>query len=307
MRLRFNLIPHIYAIAISTLTACGMSLYRPLAAKESATALKEETVLQLNAGEYSDAEQSAAKLWSIEKTNETASLYAIAVASTAGIGLFDLTVNAIKQQSNSTTQNSDIFNTLSSVLPEFTEEQLSKIQQSLAILDSAPHKDSGRLVFQRCLTAAIYTIPTITSLQEKINLAQTTLASLPSKLGTGGGTTCSASTTTINATAIEVNDLITNLSDVASQFATALTVIGACFPQGNETSGINAVSDQVTKLTQAADKGCSVPQTQKVGSYTIPSCLNDTINASGGDTAAAGDGQVAGCELFLNCASGKCF
>ncbi|MEY2987728.1 MAG: hypothetical protein RJB13_1249 [Pseudomonadota bacterium] len=307
MRAHRTLFPHLCVLTFSILTACGMSLYRPLAAKESATALKEETIVQLNAGEYSEAEQTAAKLWSIEKTNDTASLYAIALASTAGIGLFDLTVKAIKQQSDASAQSSDIFNTLSEILPEFDDDQLSKIQQSLEILDSAPEKNSGRIIFQRCLTAAIYTLPTITTLQQKITRAQTTLSSLPSKLGSGAGASCSASATSINAAAVEVNDLITQLSGIADQFKTAISVIGDCFPKSGNTSDINIVSEQVNKLTQAADKGCSVPQNQKIGPYTIPSCLNDTINAAGANEAVAGDGEVAGCELFLNCSGGQCF
>lgn len=305
------LFTNLWTLSFSLISACGMSLYRPLSAKENAVALKEETLILLNSGEYIEADQTAAKLWSLEKTNDTASLYALTLMSTAGVGLFDLTVNAIKQQTNlsnqSSSQGDDIFNALSSILPEFNDEQLSKIQQSLAILDSAPDRESGRLTFQRCLTAGIYTIPTISSLQKKISAAQTTLQSLPSKLGSGAGTSCTASTTTINAAAVEVNDLILNLSDVGSQFATALSTIESCFPSTGNTQGINAVSEQVNKLTQAADKGCAIPQTQKIGNYTIPSCLNDTINAAGAQTAAAGDGQVAGCELFLNCSAGQCF
>lgn len=295
------------ALALSILCACGMSLYRPLAAKETPEALREETLVHLNAGDYSEAENTSAKLWSIEKSNDTASLYALALASTAGIGLFDLTVNAIKQQSSASNQNSDIFNTLSSVLPSFTQEQLTKIQMSLDVLDQAPDKTSGGLTFQRCLTAAIVTIPTITTLQQRISSAQTTLASLPTKLGSGSGTTCNASATAINAAAVEVNDLMTNLSDIAGQFSTALSVIGDCFPQGTPTSAVNEVSGQVDKLTQAADKGCTVPPTQKIGNYTLPTCLNDTVNASGANQAVAGDGKVAGCEIFLNCSGGQCF
>jgi hypothetical protein len=307
MRNKYPLRPHLCLLAISILTACGMSLYRPLGAKETSVALREETLVQLNAGEYSEAEQSAAKLWKLKKTNDTASLYALALASTAGIGLFDLVVNAIKQQSSATTQSNDIFNSLSNVLPKFTDEQLLKIQQSIEILDSAPNKNSGGLLFQRCLTAAIYTIPTIDSLQEKIVAAQSTLASLPTRLGSGSGSSCNASTSDVNAAAVEVSGLLTQFGEVASQFTTALAVIGDCFPSSNNSSEINAVSQQVNKLTQAADKGCSVPQTQKIGTYTIPSCLNDTINATGASEAVADDGSVAGCELFLNCSSGQCF
>lgn len=304
---RGKLIFRICALSFVTLTACGMSLYRPLSAKESPTALREEVLVQLNAGEYSAAETTASKLWSIERTNETASLYALALASTAGIGLFDLTVKAINASGQNASEGNDIFNSLESVLPEFTETQLTKIQEALTILDSAPDRSSGKLKFQRCLTAGIYTIPTISSLQQKITAAQSTLSSLPAKLGSGSGSGCTASTATINAAAVEVNDVISNLGDMASQFATAISIVEGCFPSESGQSAINSVSQQVNKLIQTADTGCAVPQSQKVGNYTLPSCLNDTITAAGGQTAIAGDGQVAGCELFLNCASGQCF
>lgn len=307
MMRRGKLISQMCVLSLVILTACGMSLYRPISNKENPIALREEVLVQLNAGEYNDAEATASKLWSIEQTNETASLYALALASTAGIGLFDLTVKAINASGQNTSQGSDIFNALDSVLPEFTDEQLKKIQAALTILDSAPDSTSGKLKFQRCLTAGIYSIPTISSLQKKITAAQSTFSSLPTKLGSGSGNGCTASTATINAAAVEVNDTISTLGEIATQFATAISVIEGCFPSGDGQSAINSVSQQVNKLTQAADKGCAVPQSQKIGNYTLPSCLNDTIAAAGGESAVAGDGLVAGCELFLNCASGQCF
>jgi len=299
--------------ATSVLNSCGTSLYRPISSKETAAALKEQTIMLLNGGDYEDAVLSAEKLWGKEASNESASLYAIALASTAGIGLFDLTVNSIKSASTTTSTGTQansagnsVFNSLSNALPNFTAAQLSRIKKSIEILDKAPDKRASGIIFQRCLTAGIYTVPTLKNLQQSITTVQTTLNGLPSKLGSGAGTTCSASTSTINTTAEEVSASINNLGTISSDFSSAMTTVSECFPSSEGKDSLNTVSQQVSKLRTNADKGCTIPANQKIGTYTLPSCLNDTIAATGGATAVAGDGIIAGCELFLNCPSGSC-
>jgi hypothetical protein len=294
--------------------ACGTSLYRPFSAKETTAALREETLVQLNQGNYDSAEAAAEKLWAKEKSNDNASLYSIALASQAGVGLFDLIVKTIEKStgtasapSNGSTGN-NVFESMSSVLPAFTDAQLITLKKAIDVLDAAPDKSSSKLLFQRCLTAAIYTLPTIKNLQTGITNLQSTLSELPSRLGTGSSSTgCTASADTINTTAAELSDAITNLGTITTNFATAIQTIGECFPSSEGKDSLNTVSQQVSKLTAAADKGCAIPPTQKIGNYTLPSCLNDTVNASGGGTAAANDGKIAGCELLLNCSSGTCF
>ncbi|MFZ9521169.1 MAG: hypothetical protein ACO3A4_11900 [Silvanigrellaceae bacterium] len=297
------------------IVACGTSLYRPIAAKETTDALREETLVQLNDGNYDLAAETAKKLWDKQQSNENASLYAIALSSQAGVGLFDLIVSTIQKTTStgssstatSSTGNS-VFNSLGSALPSFTSAQLESLKSAIDILDSAPEKTSSKLLFQRCLTAAIYAIPQIKNLQTQITAVQSTLSGLPGKLGTSsGGTGCSASTETINTVATELSKAIEDLGTVTTDFASAISIVGECFPSSQGKDSLNTVSQQVSKLTANADKGCAIPATQKIGTYTLPSCLNDTIAATGGSTAAAGDGKIAGCELFINCTSGSCF
>ncbi len=296
------------------IVSCGTSLYRPFAAKETANALREETLLQLNQGNYDAAAESAKKLWDKEPSNDAASLYSIALASQAGVGLFDLIVGTIEKStaasstSAASSAGNSVFDSLNAVLPAFTDAQLSMLKQSIDVLDAAPEKTSSKLLFQRCLTAAIYTLPTLNKLQTGITTLQTTLSALPSKLGTGGGgTSCNASTDSINTAASELSSAITDLGTITTRFAAAIAIVGECFPSSQGKDALNTVSQQVNKLTTAADKGCTIPATQKIGNYTLPSCLNDTITASGGSTAVAADGKIAGCELFINCTSGACF
>lgn len=302
----------------SALVSCGTSLYRPFSIKDSNDALREETLIQLNQGNYDSAVASAKKLWDKDKSNNSASLYSIALASQSGVGLFDLIVNTIDKTASaptsgttsgsSTATGNNVFNTLESVLPTFTQAQLDTLKQAIEILDAAPEKNSSKLLFQRCLTAAIYTIPTLKNLQTGITSVQSTLNGLPAKLGTGAGSTgCSASAESISAAAAELSTAITDLGDITTDFTTALGIVGECFPSSQGKDTLNTVSQQVSKLKTAADKGCTVPATQKIGNYTLPSCLNDTINATGGSSAAANDGKIDGCELFINCTSGGCF
>lgn len=298
-------------MSLFALSACGTSLYRPLASKETPAALREETLVQLNNGNYDSALASAEKLWEKEKTNASASLYSITLSSVAGVGLFDLTINSIKAASNQSAQTgsssgNNVFNSLTTLLPTFTTEQLASLKKSIEILDSAPEKNASDLLFQRCLTAGIYTIPTIKNLQTNIAAVQSTLTELPTKLGSGTGTGCTASTATINNAAADLTSSITNLATIAEDFASAMSIIGECFPSSEGKDALNSVSQQVSKLKENADKGCSIPSTQKIGNYTLPSCLNDTITALGGNTAQSGDGSIAGCELFLNCSAGSC-
>ncbi|MEY3903479.1 MAG: hypothetical protein RL189_2785 [Pseudomonadota bacterium] len=298
----------------SALVSCGTSIYRPFSIKDSNDALREETLIQLNQGNYDSAAASAKKLWDKDKSNNSASLYSIALASQSGVGLFDLIVNTIDKSTNSSSSSTsggsgnNVFNTLESVLPNFTQAQLDTLKQAIEILDTAPEKNSSKLLFQRCLTAAIYTIPTLKNLQAGITSVQSTLNGLPSKLGTGaGGTGCSASAESISAAAAELSSAINDLGDITTDFTTALSIVGECFPSSQGKDTLNTVSQQVSKLKTAADKGCAVPATQKIGSYTLPSCLNDTITATGGGSASANDGKIDGCELFINCTSGSCF
>ncbi|MEN9529971.1 MAG: hypothetical protein RI932_1844 [Pseudomonadota bacterium] len=303
----------VFITAAMALSSCGTSLYRPISNKETADALREQTIMLLNSGDYEEAVSTAEKLWAKEVSNETASLYSIALASTAGIGLFDLTVSSIKTASTQTGTGSQtnsagnsVFNSLSNALPDFTEEQLSRIKKSIDVLDAAPEKRAPGLVFQRCLTAGIYTVPTVKNLQQSITSVQTTLSALPSKLGSGSGSACSASSATINSAAEDVSASIKNLGTISGNFASAMNTMAECFPSAEGKDSLNTVSQQVSKLRTNADKGCAIPATQKIGSYTLPSCLNDTITNTGGATAVAGDGIIAGCELFLNCSSGSC-
>ncbi|NBX16986.1 MAG: hypothetical protein EBR09_06430 [Proteobacteria bacterium] len=292
--------------------ACGTSLYRPLSSKETTQALREETLLQLNQGNYDSAAESAEKLWTKEKSNDNASLYSIALASQAGVGLFDLIVSTIEKSSGTassagTSAGNNVFDAMSAVLPTFTTTQLATLKKSIDILESAPDKGASRLLFQRCLTSAIYTLPTIKNLQSAVTTLQSTLTALPARLGSGSGSGCSASADTINTAAAELSSSISSLGTIATSFADAIGTISECFPSSEGKDSLNSVSQQVSKLKTAADKGCTIPATQKIGTFTLPSCLNETINATGAASAVAGDGIIDGCELFLNCTSGSCF
>ena len=300
-------------LLLKIISGCGTSLYSPITNKNSSTALREKTILLLNNGQYEEAEASAEQLWTLYKSNANASLYSIAIASAAGAGLFDLTIKSINSatsannsKTSSTTTGNNVFNTLSSVLPSFTESQMAKLKRSIEILDSAPEKSTTDLKFQRCLTAGIYTVPTITQLQQSITEVQTSLTSLPEKLATGSGSTCNAPATAINSAASEISSSISNLATIATNFAGAMAIVGECFPSSSGQNSVNSISQQVSMLKENADKGCVIPATQKIGTYTLPSCLNETVNSTGGSTAIANDGIIAGCELFINCSSGSC-
>ena len=105
----------------------------------------------------------------------------------------------------------------------------------------------------------------------------------------------------------DLTELISKTAGLANRIQEVQTIMGDCLPSG-AAEAVNQITRKIAKLTTNADKGCSIPSTQKIGNFTLPTCLNDFVLASGGNTAVASDKKIAGCEVFLNCAgSTSCF
>ena len=309
----------IVAVAlVSILTgvgACGTSIYKPVGKSKSDEAKKEDAVLALNNDDYETATARLGELWEKGKTNELAQLYAIALVGKAGVNLFKSVTDALTNStstssstsSSKTSTGNEVLNKITSLFPELTDEQVAQFKIAISVLEQAPNQASTGLKFQKCLVAGIYAAPALVGITTSVAKIQATLTALPGKVGTNSGsTTCSASAEVINEAGQELTDVITAAGKLATRISDVSKIIGDCLPSGTGES-VNEITSKVTKLKANADKGCTIPTTQALGKYSLPSCMNTFIAASGGSTAVASDGIIAGCEVFINCSDGKCF
>jgi hypothetical protein len=291
---------------------CGKSLYSVAANKKSDDAVYQDAILALNNDDYDTAADKLESLWNKKETQDLAQLFAISLLGKAGFSLFDVIQKALSAVSESdgdkdgSTGNA-ILDKISSVVgSSVTDDQLDTIKKAISILSQAPDQANTGLKFQKCLTAGIYAAPTLAGLTTTIAKLNTTLEALPTKLGSSGFT-CGASSTVVNEVGEELSEVITQAASLATRVQDIESIVGACLPEGS-TSNVNEVTTKVTNLATKSDKGCSIPASQQIGTFTLPSCMNDFVLASGGSTAAANDNKIAGCEVFLNCSGGtSCF
>jgi len=307
--MRFKIVP-LLAVFLSCVS-CGRSVYSPAATKDTDEGLKEDAIIALNGDDYVTATSRLEELWTRVKTNETAQLYAISLLGTSGFNLFDLVKKALTSVTDESKKSSSagnaILDKISAIVgTNVTDLQLDTMKKAIDILAAAPDQTSAGLKFQKCLTAGLYAAPTLGALTARIATINTTLNTLPAKLGAVGAS-CSASASEVSTLGAQLTGIINDTATLAARIKSIETVVGECLPK-EATSSVNTITTQVNKLSTSADKGCTIPATQVIGSYTLPSCMNDFVLAAGGSTAVSGDKKIAGCEVFLNCSGGStCF
>jgi hypothetical protein len=295
----------------SVLNACGKSIYSPAANKKTNDAVLQDAILALNSDRYEEASSKLESVWESNKTLEISQLYSISLLGQAGFSLFDVIKKALATVTDSNSkQNSAgnaILDKISSIVgTNLTEAQYTLLKKAVTVLNSADDQSNAGLKFQKCLTAGIYAAPTIAGLSSSILELQTKLKELPTKLSASGAT-CGASSATINETGASLTLTISQAASLASKIQDIESVMGDCLPAGTAES-VNQITKKVANLVTKADKGCSIPSTQTVGSYTLPSCMNTFVLESGGSTAVSGDKKLSGCEVFLNCVgASSCF
>ena len=297
------------------LQSCGKSLYSVAANKETDDAIFQDAVLALNKDDFATASTKLGILYDKEKSLEVSQLFSISLLGEAGYNLFDVIKKALATVSDdSSKQNSAgnaILDKISSVVgTTVTNEQYALMKKAVLVLTEANDQSNAGLKFQKCLTAGIYAAPTLAGLATTLTQLNTKLQELPTKVsatGSGSSATCGASSATISEVGAELTSVISQAATLATRIQDVEAVMGECLPAGSADS-VNEVTKKVTNLATKSDKGCSIPSNQTIGSFSLPTCMNSFVQASGGDTAKAGDNQIAGCEVFLNCAGGtSCF
>jgi hypothetical protein len=290
-------------------------------------------MVALDSGNYDKASEILSSLWSDEKTNKVAHLYALSLAGNAKFPLFDLIQKALSLSTSTTKLKGDdslqtkptaaqgqpylaqasskqdsILNQLSTVLQEggvIEDARMDTLKKAVVdILSQAPNPSDKALYFQRCLTGGIFASARLTQMTAAVTAIQDLMQSLPTKLKTAG-TTCNATTDEVDVVEKEIEALFTSASNIVNTMDEVLAVAGDCLKSiSNESSATNGIQKSLAKLKTNGDKGCVIPDTRILGNATLPTCLDSTFS----DTAAvSGDGKISGCEFFLNCAGGSCF
>jgi hypothetical protein len=293
------------------LAACGKSLYGPLTPESSDESLREKAILALNGKDFGIARTALSKIWDKDKSNGTTQLYANAILGSAGFDLYEIIVNLLKGTDASKLKSAnDILDALSEAITvEATTAQLDELKFTLTVLDQASNQKSQALEFQKCLTVGIYALPVLNGITQATERIQQTLDALPTKLEVNGsdGRSCQASSDTISSVGADLTATISEVGAISQRISEITEVVNSCslIADSSATANVNAITKKVTNVVTLADKGCSVPETGALGSRIIPSCMTSFIEETA-TGAAANDGSIAGCEIFLNCSSGKC-
>lgn len=298
------------------LISCGKSLYSSVSKNSSSDSVREDAILALDKGDYASASQKLSKLWVSDKSNSTAQLYGISLLGEGGFDLFTIMRNAIVLSQNSGASGSsaggtDIMNQMVDNTTELFGRELAASDQAYAkrafdVLGQAQNPTESGIRFQRCLAAAIYSIPVlavVSTIEAELRKIETSMAALG-----GSSAYCgAASTDAVSALGASLESVISLAGGVAQDIGPVSSALSECL--GSSGSQASKVISRVQGITSQADKGCSINVATPVplgGITTLPSCLNTYVAATG-TGAAASDGKISGCELLLHCAGGSCF
>jgi hypothetical protein len=299
------------AVAIA-LSSCGKSIYSPVAEESSKDALLERAVLAMDKKDFKTARASLEKIWPSDKSNDLTQLYANAILGSAGFDLYEIIVNLLKSASNADIKSAnDLLDALASVVTvDANDQQLDDLSLTLQVLNQAENQNSQALDFQKCLTVGIYALPVLDGIQVAVENIQSTLDSLPARVSVdpSDNRSCTAQTSTIEAVGQDLSLTISQIGTISARITEVNEVIGNCSLAANSsaTQDVNALTARVQTILDQSDRGCVLPSSGQLGNRVFPSCMVAFVEATASN-ATAGDGQVAGCEVFVNCAQGGCF
>lgn len=283
--------------------ACSVNLYKPLAKNDSVLVQKEQALMALDKKDYSKAESIFASLWENSKDNETAQYYAVSILGTIGLDIFSVLTKAMtscQDSGDKSCSGNDLMSRLNSALPDGFDSVVGivRLKEAVDILNLAPTK--AAVAPLTCFAGGIYMNLLVTSLKTQITTIQTNLKSDLAAVGTS----CAGGSKSQADVGASITASLTALETISTNIKTATTAVGDCISAvSGGTSTANDIQKTLTDFYSAADLGCTLPATGVVGGLTFPTCMNSFVTDP---LAAAGDGKIAGCEVFINCLSGSC-
>lgn len=298
--------------AAVSLSSCGFSLYSSITPEDSDKALFEKAILDLDKRDFVAARASLGRLWKKEKSNTVTQLYANAILGSAGFDLYDIIVRLLKSSAAGDVKSAnDLLSSVAAVVTvDASDAQLDELSLTLNVLGQAENQDSPGLELQKCLTVGIYALPVLDGINVAAEDLQAFMDTLPARLAVnpGDGRTCGAGSATVVSVGQDLNQAIAQVGEISARIAEVYEVLDQCslLSDAEDSDQLNILTTRMTTVLNRADRGCTIPASGQVGGGVVPSCMDDYVAATATD-AAAGDGQVAGCELFVHCSQGGCF
>lgn len=276
----------------------------PLAQKNDAAQIEEAKVL-IDQGEYGDAIDVLEKLVNDagRDSNPARLLYAAAMLGKAELDIWSI-ITKILDGSATTGDSSGLDGVLDAFGETFLgtgterDEKTRSLSVALTSLRDAPYPDERQVANTACLFAGMLAVPTLADAEEALSATLTALEQIRAS-ASSGGTVCPDIDT--------LSDSTLALAEASEKFSEILDAAIACpFLDLSETQALmNTVELQMKNLTDNVDKGCNLdvlecppgfPSCQSL----FPVCVQQVLDLEN-NTAASGDGQIAACELVLNC------
>ena len=289
--------------------ACGdTNIATGFVTKDSDKALIIDARKQIDAEEYSDAQETLAKVKG--DTNNKRMLQVAATLGASGLSVWKIVLNVLDGNALSGKSTSGVDGILDSILGsvfgsgETRTQRLTALSTALDLIKTAPLGGDSKLKNTGCLLAAFLAAPRAVDAMASLTVAQSTLTTLSTKVsGTGSS---AAECPNLD----EFGTALTTLQSVRADFVSILDSVKGCgfitVVTGTATSGLNAVELQLNKLTTNADKGCgTITCTDAFCKALQFGCIQSLL---ADPSAVAGDGVIATCELIQNCIDPtKCF
>ncbi len=312
MRCQFKLSNLLGLLALVTsiivIKGCGFNLFSSFSQSDEKNSQLEEAKVHLDNKEYSEADKILTTLVSDpSRDSNTARVYlAAAKIGTAGMDIWTIISSLINTVSGTNPDYTNLFEEATNTLlgtGDIRAAKLATLADAIELLLDTPDPSSAsRAQNTACFLGSMLVAAELVDAQNKIDNLNAALSGL-SDLSSSG--VCDSLDSLISA--------FDALASTASNFSLVTRVVASCpfLSQGEASATLSAITAQMEALVAKADKGCSSVPTCSLPaalcSILTPSCVQDALGV-GGETATAGDGVLATCELALECTiKGGCF
>ncbi|MFK7823978.1 MAG: hypothetical protein AB8G05_07475 [Oligoflexales bacterium] len=293
--------------AMASLNSCGMNFFEPIASSDSDHYHMEQARIYVDQKKYADAEASLAKVEG--NSNEKTLLLVGSKLGNVGLSLWEILLDVVDSLTNSSSSSSSgmeqVFNVFSDTLfgtGDERDDKLEAINESIALIRSAPEQDSKMEAF-RCFLSGIYVLPIVNDGTSAMVNVTTALNSLESSVSGDGSNGDQCPGLDAFQAAMSGLETVRNGLDFIIQQTADCELLSFL----SESGDLNAISERLRKFVEAADQGCptitcnndALCEALQLG------CVADLLDTS---SAVAGDGIVDQCELVYNCTTaGTCF
>lgn len=285
--------------------SCGTNMYKSAAKKDGPEATLEAAKIALDNSDYTEARSILSTLWESNKSSTITELLVVSKMAYAGFNFFDIISKSLTSSTSSSGKagNSILSNLKNVLTTDVSTAALDELKDTLNVIAASDKPEE--LAVLKCFSGGIYSQIILTKIDTELATLSATLKALPTRLSAASGT-CTASNTEISKIGADLKTSLDSVGTITTRISTIVQQVGSCLQSltSGTTSSANSLQTSITNLVSKADKGCTVPSNQLLGSLALPSCMNSFVTSS---TAKAGDGVIDGCEFFVNCTGGSCF